>query len=455
MSHSIEPYNVYREAAAGCLPRRSRQTGGKPLGDVLTSAQLAVGRRLAGVDGQRRRPLATGTALRDAASAAAASPEGPGVPLSLATLNEVLSQPAMIGHDLGPVAAAAVQAVAVSIRAGRMAPITALYAVMRTMGVRSVRRQRAGSAPTGGPDMLAFVGAGHEREGIGYVLGTCLDRDARTTSQEFGEDYETEEELARLQVRTRMVHLAAIRRELQRHIPQELLVLLRAERRFVEGEEGAVTADELWSVIREPFWKSELDEALPSGVPLLEVPTEWIRHLEYHFEGGTRTLNTLDSFLSDVERRDPTAGAWTLLMSNRAREREIAGADDVVVLDGCFKMPDDEFVTPVIVLGEAGSTVHVIPRGRAERLGDAGWDTVRIGLSAVYGSAAARSSHDQGQAMTEPFEHALSLTDADLDRAVNLECIRAYAHAVEESRHWLGDTPPTPQLTPEQERKSA
>lgn len=442
-----EPYRLYRQEAGRLLDELARDPqlsalrfANAWLADALTALQIAVGDRLTGRDGCGGRPLCSSDELLEAVNGTRL-PDGRRVRVTADQLEQLLALPALVGDRLGPLSAIAARVVGRAERRLGMVPITSIYPVVRTVEFDDIGRTGTNS------HLLAFVGAGHHNDGVGLMLKTCIECEQEDPSA-----------LDRyVQVDVRLVQLAAIREMLMASSGHDVLVLLRGERRYADEAEGTGTAEEVWCAGQQPGYGKAVEHHLPDAVTLGEVSPAWLRDRTFSLDGGLRRIGTLSSFFSAVERRDPTIGAWTLRMTARAREQEIAGADDVVVSDLCVIGPDDERYALVMPVSQAETTVYTIPYGRAERLGDDGWDVIRVGLAAVHGAAVARSSDDQGRALVLPRSRALGLSDRDGDRAANLDSLRTFSHAIEVGSHWLrgGPSPHRPHSGEHQERKAA
>lgn len=443
-------YGVYLDELSDMLLDRGIQVpdprfGVGRLGLAGAAVQLAVSCRFSGRDGGERLALASVDALCRAAAAAKVPPDGRRAAVSAQQIETILRQPVMAGDRLGPLSAASARSIGAAIRGMNMVGPTAVFPVMRTIEMGTLRHAQApqeGAAAHA--DVVIFAAASHENGGTGIVLLTHHGLDLRHDPSGVRHAAQREPDTVDPDgVRLRVIRLAAIRRELISVSRSDVLIVLRAERRFARGNEGSATAANLWYAAEQPHWIRTADTYLSDAVVLAEVPPDWLRNCTYSLDGGGRRLGSLSRFFSDVEQRDESVRAWSLLMTEHREEQSIEGADDVVVLDGSMIPPGGDHFTPVLVPCGAESTVYLVPRKRALTFGDKDWDTMRRGLASLHGAAAARSSADQGLALTEPFRHGVSFSSPDFDIACNLDLLRAFSHAVESKRHWLDGGPPT------------
>jgi hypothetical protein len=416
------------------------------LADAGTAMQKAVEERLLAGRIEEARPFRTAQELYLGASATRLPPAGRQVPVDRNLCEAVLSQPARHGARLGPFLAAANRTLAWAIGSGLMVRPTGLVTVTRTIEQKFMRsKQTLGARGDGRLDLATIVGVTPDNGGAALVHGSHpllqLSGDAPRALVEYHEDL-TDLDLDPLRVR--LDYLNAVFLEFFESLGLKIPVVQRAERRFDQPDEGSLTSDQLWYATEQPHWAEEVERIFPpDAVVAGECQVSSLRGYRYRTTFGDRKLGEPGKFIRDLEKGFPSLMGSDLTCSDPERERDLAGADDLVRLEGRLVAPDGEEFKAVIVLSHphTASVVYLLPAERAARMNTDAWSTFREALAPLHGVTSGRSSDDQGLGVALTRQHALDVSSKDIDKAANLDILRAFSHAMESPSHW---TPPDP-----------
>jgi hypothetical protein len=341
-------------------------------------------------------------------------------------LNLLLAQPAMtVDGKLGPLPGAAVRTRARAERELAMARTAAVWSVVRTTKSHAMSDPSRQRRVRGDRHAIVFATAGVDQGGTGGVIAV--------------HHLSPGEDAADAEMRVRQ--LAAIRNEILATTGTEILVILRAERRWAERS-GAYTSSLLFYPFEQPDGRRAARELEGAGALVGEVPRDRLTDAIYRFRAAEVPIDDAEAFVRRVEAHDPSLGGWVLRMTDGDDEESLEHPDDVVVLDGALVLGEDSTEwTAIFVVAPSETTVFLAVRDRVRQYRDAKWDSLRRGLAALHGDAAPQSSDEQGRALTRPREMALSWLPEDPVVAANLDVLRGFADASENPLHWLNARP--------------
>lgn len=447
----------YREEVQALLARRGRaaseayDSSYRPatLAMAATAAQIATIDRLATGAGGPVSPFRSTSELRTAASQVPVPPDGQRVGISRNMLETVVAQPSLANDRLGPLPGAATRTLGRATRDGILVPVTVLLTISRTIEALYMRSDHTVGARTDGRQELATVVGATPYNGGAALLYATHPQLQDVDDEPYGLiSYHAERlklDLEPLDLRLR--YLNAVWHDLHETLGLALPIVQRAERRFDAPEEGSATSDDLWYATNQPCWRERVEQILAAeAIVLGECDGEWMRGLTYRSRHGERRISNPAAFMRDVELKLYALDIHQLEMSDPAAERELSGADRVVVLGGELVDRDHGAYRAVVVpaVDQAESILYAMPSSRATQMNDGDWDKVRTALASLHGTANDRSSDDQGLGLRLPYEHALSLSSTDWDKLGNYDALRCFSHALERRSHWQPDDDPAP-----------